>query len=337
MTGPDPAVAAARLAVRRALEELVPPDRAEGGVLVACSGGADSSALLAATVFESRRDARRVVAATVDHGLQEGSREHADRVVAQMAALGASETMAVRVRVEAPGTGPEAAARHARYAALSQAAAASRVGTVLLGHTRDDQAETVLLGLTRGSGGRSIAGMRRWYDEGEVRFVRPLLDLTRAQTEQACRAEGIEVWQDPHNDDPRFTRSRLRQRVMPVLEEELGPGVGAALARTGELLQQDLAALEELSAAAYRRARTADGALDVDRLAVEHPALASRVLRSAALAAGSPPADLAKVHVDALLGLVHRPHGEVQLPGHLSVLREGDRLRFRRTAGGVAG
>lgn len=340
MTGPDPAVAATRLAVRRALAALVPVERAEGGqggVLVACSGGADSLALLAATVFESRRDARRVIGATVDHGLQEGSREHADRVVAQMAVLGATETMAVRVRVEAPGIGPEAAAREARYAALSQAAAASRVGTVLLGHTRDDQAETVLLGLTRGSGGRSIAGMRRWYDEGGTRFVRPLLDLSRAQTEQACRAEGIEVWQDPHNDDPRFTRSRLRQRVLPVLEEELGPGVAGALARTGELLQQDLAALEELSAAAWSRARTEDGALRADRLAEEHPALASRVLRTAALAAGSPPADLSKVHVDALVGLVVRPRGDVQLPGHLTAFRDGDRLRFRRTAGGVGG
>ena len=344
MTGPDPAVAATRLAVRRALE-LVPraprtgtgPGTGPGGVLVACSGGADSLALLAATVFECRRDGRRVVGATVDHGLQEGSAEHADRVVAQMAVLGATETMAVRVRVEAPGVGPEAAARRARYAALSQAAEASGVTAVLLGHTRDDQAETVLLGLTRGSGGRSIAGMRRWYDEGAVRFVRPLLDITRAQTEQACRAEGIVAWEDPHNEDPRFTRSRLRHRVVPVLEEELGPGVAAALARTGELLQQDLAALEELSAAAYTRARTADGGLDTDRLAAEHPALASRVLRASALAAGSPPAELFKVHVDALVELVRRPRGEVQLPGRLTAFRDGDRLRFRRTAGGVAG
>ena len=336
MSGPDRAVAATRLAVRRALEDLVPPDRPRD-VLVACSGGADSLALLAAAVFESRRDARRVVGATVDHGLQEGSREHADHVVAQMAALGATETMAVRVRVEAPGLGPEAAARRARYAALSQAAEATRVAAVLLGHTRDDQAETVLLGLARGSGGRSIAGMRRWYDEGPVRFVRPLLDLSRAQTEQACRAQHLEAWQDPHNDDPRFTRSRLRQRVLPVLEEELGPGVTAALARTGELLQQDLVALEELSAAAYGRDRTPEGALDADRLAAEPPALASRVLRRAALAAGSPAEELFKVHLDALGRLVRLPHGEVQLPGHVTAFRDGDRLRFRRTAGGVAG
>ena len=333
MTGPAPAVAAARVAVRRALTHLVP----EGGVLVACSGGADSLALLAATVFECRRDARRVVGATVDHGLQDGSAEHAHRVVEQMAALGATETMAIRVRVEAPGLGPEAAARQARYAALAQAAEASRVPAVLLGHTRDDQAETVLLGLTRGSGGRSIAGMRRWYDEGPVRFLRPLLDLTRAQTEEVCRAEGIDPWVDPHNADPRFTRSRLRTRVLPVLEEELGPGVTGALARTGELLQQDLAALDELASGALDRVRTPDGALDADRVAAEHPALASRVLRRAALAAGCPAAELFKVHVDALLALVHRPRGEVHLPGGLTASRDGDLLRFRRTTGRVAG
>jgi tRNA(Ile)-lysidine synthase len=124
---------------------------------------------------------------------------------------------------------------------------------------------------------------------------------------------------------------------MPVLEEELGPGVAGALARTGELLQQDLAALEQLSADAYTRVRTTDGALCADRLAAEHPALASRVLRATALAAGSPPAELSKTHVDALVGLVQRRHGEVQLPGHLTAFRDGDRLRFRRTGGGVAG
>jgi tRNA(Ile)-lysidine synthase len=179
--------------------------------------------------------------------------------------------------------------------------------------------------------------MRRWYDEAGIRFLRPLLDLTRVQTAQACRAERLDVWEDPHNDDPRFTRSRLRHRVMPVLEEELGPGVADALARTGELLQQDLAALEELSDAAFSRVRTPDGALDASALAAEPPALASRVLRATALAAGSPADELFKVHVDALLRLAHRPCGEVQLPGHLTVFRDGERLRFRRTGHGVAG
>ncbi|WP_148573959.1 tRNA lysidine(34) synthetase TilS [Nocardioides caldifontis] len=329
--GPDPAVAAVRLAVRRELEGH------EGDVLVACSGGADSLALLAATVFETRRTGRRVVGVTVDHGLQEGSAEHATAVAGLMARLGVDETMTARVRVDAPGIGPEAAARQARYAALGQAAAHLGAPLVLLGHTADDQAETVLLGLTRGSGGRSIAGMRRRYVEGGVAFVRPLLDVTRAQTEQACRAEGIEPWQDPHNHDPRFTRSRLRHRVLPVLEEELGPGVSAALARTADLLQQDVAALDELADELHRAARTADGGLDVASLAAAPVALRTRVLRAAAVGAGCPSSELFRVHVEALASLVPRGRGrEVQLPGHVSAAVDGDgTLRFRSTRPGA--
>ena len=121
---------------------------------------------------------------------------------AQMAALGVDETVAVRVRVEASGQGPEAAAREARYAVLEEVAERFGAPVVLLGHTLDDQAETVLLGLTRGSGGRSLAGMRPAFD----RFRRPLLDVTRAETEAACRPRAWTCWTDPHNADPAFTR-----------------------------------------------------------------------------------------------------------------------------------
>jgi tRNA(Ile)-lysidine synthase len=332
MAGPDPAVAAARLAVRRSLSDL--PARP---VLVACSGGADSLALLAATVFESRERHWTVVGVTVDHGLQEGSAQRADAVARQMASLGADETMTIRVSVEAPGIGPEAAARQARYAALSQAADRLGSGLVLLGHTLDDQAETVLLGLTRGSGGRSIAGMRRRYVEDGVAFARPLLDLTRAQTEQVCRAEGIEWWEDPHNHDPRFTRSRLRRRVLPVLEEELGPGVAHALARTADLLQHDLAALDELADDAMSTASTDDGGVDAAWLETQPPAIATRVLRRAAIEAGAVATELGKQHVDALVDLMHGAHSagraaQVQLPGHVTAyLGTAWTIRFRRT------
>ncbi len=317
-----PAVAAVRLAVRRTLAALP-----EGPVLVACSGGADSLALLAATGVEARQQQRPVVGVTVDHGLQEGSDALAERVVGQMAALGADETVAVRVSVEGDGHGPEAAAREARYAVLEEVAQRSGASGVLLGHTLDDQAETVLLGLARGSGGRSIAGMRR-----ERRpFLRPLLDLTRAQTEAACVAEGIGFWSDPHNEDPRFTRSRVRRRVMPVLEHELGPGVAAALARTADQLQEDLEALDDLADSALGRAATAGG-LAVDVLASQPAALRRRAIRLAALAAGAPAAELFRVHVLAVDGLVvdWRGQREIQLPGHLSVVRDGGTLRFVR-------
>ncbi len=332
MTGPDPAVAAARLAVRRQLFDLPPRP-----VLVACSGGADSLALLAATVFESRGRPWSVVGVTVDHALQDGSAERAEDVVRQMTALGVDETMGIRVSVEAPGIGPEAAARQARYAALSQAAERLGAPLVLLGHTSDDQAETVLLGLTRGSGGRSIAGMRRRYVEGGTTFARPLLDLTRAETEQACRAQGIDWWEDPHNDDPRFTRSRLRRRVLPVLEEELGPGVARALARTADLLQQDLGSLDELADDALESAR-ADGGINVAWLEMQPPAILTRVLRRAAVDAGARSAELTKQHVDALAVLMHGHRGrQVNLPGHLTAYVDGTTMRFRPTVSGVEG
>ena len=325
----DPAVAAVRLAVRR---ELV--DVGDQPVLVACSGGADSLALLAATVFESRSTPWRVVGVTVDHGLQDGSTERAAAVVEQMAALGADETMSVRVRVDAPGVGPEAAAREARYAALGQAAATLDTHVVLLGHTLDDQAETVLMGLTRGSGGRSLSGMRRAYDD----YRRPLLDVTRAQTEAACRAEGITWWDDPHNDDPRFLRSRVRRTVMPLLEQELGPGVATTLARTADQLRADMEALDDLADALLERVRTGTSlevVLDVPTLSAQPPALVSRVLRRAALDAGAPGGELFAVHVAALFSvLLGTVRGEVQLPGLLTAYRSGDSLRFRRTAVG---
>jgi len=324
----DPARAAVRLAVRPHVSSD-PVDR----LLVACSGGADSLALLAACVFEGRTSGTRVIGVTVDHGLQEGSAEHTSRVVEQMAALGVDETASIRVTVDPGPAGIEAGARHARYAALAQLAEHFDSPLVLLGHTLDDQAETVLLGLTRGSGGRSLQGMRRYFSEGGGRtgFARPLLDLTRAQTEAACLADGIDWWSDPHNEDPRFARSRVRHAVMPVLERELGPGVAAALARTGEQLRADMDFIEPHERAAYERARQPDG-IDLDELDDVGEALRSRCVRRAAIDAGAVPSELTRAHVLAILGLLGG-HGEkvVQLPGHVTAYADGQVLRFRPT------
>ena len=276
--GLHPAVAAVRLAVRRALADVEPG----ATVLVACSGGADSLALLAATVFEGRKAGWHVVGATVDHGLQEGSADHAERVVAQMARLGRGGDASARgSRVEGGGLGPEAAARQARYAVLGEMAERFGAAAVLLGHTRDDQAETVLLGLARGSGGRSLAGMRRTFEH----YRRPLLDLGRIDTVTACQVEGIEFWDDPHNDDPSFTRSRVRTRVLPHLETELGPGVAEALARTADQLRADMDLLDDTAEAVL--AGLGDE-LPVAALAAHPLPIRRRVLRLAALAAGSP-------------------------------------------------
>jgi len=318
----DPARAAIRLAVRGVL-----PGPGQT-VLVACSGGADSLALLAATVFEARRDAIRVVGAVVDHGLQAGSAENTARVVEQMAGLGVTETATVRVTVDPGPGGIEAGAREARYAALGQLAAHVQASVLLLGHTLDDQAETVLLGLARGSGGRSLQGMRRSFDLDGVLAQRPLLGLSRAQTEAACTADGITWWNDPQNTDTAFTRSRVRHAVMPVLESELGPGVAEALARTGEQLREDTAVLEALAEEAHRRA-TVEGGLNISVLNEEPTAIRSRVIRAAAIGAGAIASELTHGHVQALMSL--GAGKEIQLPGHLTAYRDGGVLLFRAT------
>lgn len=316
--GLDPALAAVRLAVRRGLEGV------DGPVLVACSGGADSLALLAATIFEARKVPVTVIGVVVDHGLQAGSAEHTSRVVEQMASLGADETASIRVTVDPGPAGIEAGAREARYAALSQLATHFGADKVLLGHTLDDQAETVLLGLARGSGGRSLQGMRPGFE----RFVRPLLGITRAETEAACRAEGITWWDDPQNADPRFLRVAVRHTVMPLLEQELGPGVAQALARTAEQLRHDMDEIERLAEAALVRVRADDG-VDLQLLGAEGPAIVTRVLRLAAIEAGAIASELTYEHVLAVWA--SGKGKEIQLPGHLTAYRDGEILRFRRT------
>lgn len=310
-----PSVAAVRLPVRATLAACEPGDV----VVVACSGGADSLALASAAVFAGHRLGLRVVGVTVDHGLQPGSAAQADRVVSQIAALGADETLTARVQVDnASGLGPEAAARDARYAVLEEVAQRVGARTVLLGHTLDDQAETVLLGLTRGSGGRSLSGMRREFGV----FARPLLGVRRDDTVAACRVEDLEVWDDPHNEDPAFTRVRVRRTVLPLLEHELGPGIAEALARTADLLREDTALLDSLAEEVLSASRRTDG-LDVATLGSAPPSLRHRAIHRAALEAGAPAAELTRAHVLEVDKLLVGWRGQrwIDLPGHVRALR----------------
>lgn len=213
-------------------------------MVVGLSGGADSLALAAATAFEAPKLDLRVVAVTVDHGLQQGSADAAASAAAQAERLGL-EAWVVRVEVGADG-GPEAAARAARYRALRDAARDLGATAVLVGHTLDDQAETVLLGLARGSGGGSLQGMAAESDLDGVALLRPLLDVRRETTRVACAAEDLAPWDDPHNLDPRYARVRVRTAVLPVLEAELGPGIAEALARTATQLREDAEAFDEM-------------------------------------------------------------------------------------------
>ncbi len=331
MGGPHPAVAEIRHAVRGAIASLEPGDL----VLTACSGGADSLALAAALAFEAPKAGLRGGAVTIDHRLQPGSGEVAAQVTAQLAGLGLDPVLNVAVTVdESAGeqsAGPEAAARHARYAALNQAAEKTGAAAILLGHTLDDQAETVLLGLGRGSGARSLAGMAA----RSGRYLRPLLAVRHQQTEAACAALGLAAWADPQNEDPRFTRVAVRLQLMPVLAQVLGPGTAEALARTAALLRADADALDEL--AAVEADRLTD--LATAELAALPAAIRLRVLRRAALAAGCPPSALSHRHVQSLDELVSCWRGQrwADLPGGVRCQRRCDRLLFS-TAGvpGVA-
>lgn len=309
-----PSVAAIRIPVRAALSDFTAGDV----VAVACSGGADSLALASAAVFEGHKQGLRVVGVTVDHALQPGSAAQADRVVAQLAGLGVDETVSASVTVDATGVGPEAAAREARYAVLEEVATRLGARVVLLGHTLDDQAETVLLGLARGSGGRSLQGMRPCFGV----FARPLLGVRRDDTVTACQVEGLGFWDDPHNHQPAFTRVRVRDRVLPVLEAELGPGVTEALARTAEQLREDTLLLDLLTDRLLTDARREVG-FAVDVLMAAPPSLRHRAVHRTALEAGVPPSELTRGHVlevDKLL-VAWRGQRWVDLPGPRRALR----------------
>jgi tRNA(Ile)-lysidine synthase len=347
--GPHPAVAATRLAVRGALAGR-PRDEL---VLAACSGGADSLALAAALAFEAPRLGLRAGGVTVDHGLQPGSAEQAAAVTRTLEGMGLDPVLSVTAVVPGRGSkpgpgramapnaggagypGPEAAARAGRYAALDEAAAATGATAVLLGHTSDDQAECVLLGLARGSGARSLSGMA----PRSGRYLRPLLAVSRAQTSAACAALALQPWQDPHNSDPAYARARVRHQLLPACEAALGPGIAAALARTARALRADADLLDSLAKTELERMTDGDSALLAGPVAVLPEAIRTRVLRLAAIAAGCPPGSLTSQHIARLDELVTRWRGQrwTDLPGGIRGQRRYDKLAFTAVAGPGAG
>lgn len=322
MTGPHPAVAATRTAVREALDGIDMGAK----IWVACSGGPDSLALAAAASFVARKEGYLVGAIIVDHGLAANSAVVAEQAVAQVHKAGIVTTFVEKVVVGREG-GLEAAARRARYAALDARADLEGGLTphILTGHTMDDQAETVLLALARGSGARALAGM----PVKRGRYVRPFLSLRRKDTLAACEALGLEPWFDPSNEpDGGPRRSALRGVVMPALVDVLGPGVVSGLARSAAMLQADADELE-------RQARTAIQASEssvegeewrCDKLAALPDAIRTRMLKMLAEKHGTGP--LAASHVAALDRLVttYSGQGAVSLPGGYEAHREYGRL-----------
>lgn len=360
----NPVVGAARREVARVLDQVfgagtVAPAGSSGRpgpgpetqqvplVLAAVSGGPDSLALAVLLAHFNRRQDVRVGAVVVDHQLQDGSAQVAERTVQTLRGLGLSPVLVEKVTVESGKEGPEMAARTARYGAFARALATTGADAVALGHTLDDQAETVLLGLARGSGTRSLAGMpvdrTEAHPAGPVRVIRPLLTLRRSEIEDVCADAGLNPWYDPTNTDQSLMRARVRHSVLPYLEEHLGGGVAVSLARTASIAGADAdylasaaqQALQEVLVGADELAPAGadiEGLLGVEparkmillnraALAALHPALRTRVLALALEQAGGiAPGFERLAALDAFAG-DHSTAGPLQLPGHISAYR----------------
>ncbi|WP_426227313.1 tRNA lysidine(34) synthetase TilS [Pseudarthrobacter sp. DSP2-3-2b1] len=316
-----PVVGTARKALQNALAGAGYPPH----VLVACSGGPDSLALASVAAYFARRghvDGRPVTvgAVVVDHQLQPGSAEVAARTALALKELGLAPVEVRTVVVAPTGMGPEAAARDARHAALEAEAQAQGAAAILLGHTLDDQAEQVLLGLARGSGTRSLAGMR----PARGMLLRPFLALRRADTLAICAAEELEPWHDPSNADPAFARSRTRVEVLPLLEEKLGPGVAESLARTASILQLDADYLEDVANSTFAALVERSGQelrLPEEALGNLSPAIRFRVIAKAAAAVGGQQPGYQRLLAAEALLRRQGSAGPVELPGGVSVYR----------------
>lgn len=310
----------ATVALRNAVKPFLLQLEAGDSFLVAVSGGADSLALAAALFIEAQPLALNPIAITIDHQLQDNSHLQAERVVQQMKELGYVQVLTKKVLVNLE-SGLESGARDARYEALAKSAEETQAQKIFLGHNRDDQAETVLLGLARGSGARSLSGMA--VENGM--YIRPLLTITRDEIEQACREWHLDFWSDPHNFNSDFTRVKVRQEVLPYLEANLDPGISRALVRSAALLRDDADALD-----AWADREATD--LDCDRLAALPRAIRTRIIRKAALAAGATSGQLTFEQIGAIDAMIcaWKGQGAVSLAGGVKVERISGRLSLSR-------
>ena len=311
------AMVSIRAAVRPYLDQLEAGDT----FLVAVSGGADSLALANALLLESKTLALRSSAITIDHQMQENSGSQAKIVSDQLKEMGYDDVYIKKV-VVATDSNVESNARDVRYQEIHRYSQETKAKAIFLGHTFNDQAETVLLGLARGSGTRSLSGMAIRNEN----YIRPLLSITREETERACREASLEFWSDPHNFDSEFTRVRVRREIIPFLEKNLDPGISRALVRTASLARDDADALE---AWAEREASQMDLAdLDCSYLASLPRAITTRILRIAATAAGTTPGSLTFEQITAMSALIcaWKGQGPLSLSGGVKVERISGRL-----------
>ena len=317
----SPAQGLIRLAVRTSLTSNTKPGQK---LLIAVSGGADSLALAAACEFEAKKLGVKIAAAVIDHSLQNNSDKVAAQTAKTLAALGFEEVVVKKIAVGKAG-GPEAAARTARYTALETIRQKTKSNFVVLGHTASDQAETVLLGLVRGSGAKSLSGM----SEKTGLLLRPLLGIERATTEAFCKDSGIKYWSDPQNKDEKFLRVMIRKHVLPFLEKQLGGSVAASLVRTSDQLREDNSYLESQEDKSFKKyAKVSGSGISFDAKAIEKlpAAIVNRVIKKALDGFGS---ESSRTHVLAVSDLVLSWHGQkpLALPG-VRVVRKGNTISF---------
>jgi tRNA(Ile)-lysidine synthase len=286
-------------------------DDLPGPVVVGCSGGADSVALLALAVDAGLAP----VAVHVEHGLRAGSAGEADMVAAVAAGLAAG--FARRAVAVAAGPNLEARARDARYGALEAARVDSGATAILVGHTLDDQAETVLLNLLRGSGAPGLAGMAARRD----RIVRPLLGLRRDDTREICRRLGIEPLHDPTNDDLAYRRAWVRHELLPMLDRGARRDLAPVLARQADVLRDESELLDELA----RQAWPGTGEPGAGALAAVRRPLARRAVRCWL---GSPPPSFDEV--ESVLAVARGEARAVELAGRRRVAVRAGVMRVER-------
>jgi tRNA(Ile)-lysidine synthase len=320
----SPAQGAIRHAVREVLTYNTKPGQK---LLIAVSGGADSLALASAVLFESKKLQLNIATVTIDHGLQKASAKVTEQTLEKLNQIGITEAWSKKVKVGTKG-GPEAAARDARYQALESIRIESKSDFIVLGHTANDQAETVLLGLTRGSGSRSLSGM----SVRSERLLRPLLSIERATTEQFCKDEKISPWQDPQNKDLKFLRVRIRKVVLPFLEKQLGKGIFNNLIRTSSQLQEDDQYLSGVAEKAFKKiAKTSSRTVTLDQSGLSKlpAAIRNRVIKSAIDYFN---VESSRTHVLAVADLILNWHGQkpLALPG-VRVERKGKTITIKAT------
>ena len=317
-----PALLELRKAVRVWFERSEPNSK----ICIGVSGGADSLALAAASKLEAENFEIDLIAVVVDHKLQENSEQIAQFAKQQLISLGYKDVFIGQANVKITD-GLEASARRARYKVFQQAIETYGATSFLLGHTKNDQAEGVLLGLARGSGTKSLSGMQ----EVSGIFIRPLLTIDRLTTEAACREVGIDFWVDPHNSDQEFARVRVRENILPLLENEIGPGITDALARSAKLLREDAIALDQWAEEIFGKIEPSS--IEISLLTVLPIAIRSRILRLAIYAMGAPAGSISAAHLEPIEALVSdwRGQGHTALPGGVKVSRISGRLSLSRT------